>query len=141
MDSDKNLRTALEILDDEVRGDVAAALSKMSDDYTMTWMYSAPKTGTLFPRTKPDFRAEMKEVYKIEGRRYDVKNAVASDTAVMVEMVESYPDEDGKEFRTPLVIVLEFDAAGKIRKGRHYCDPNISYLKLEKSQIDQAFSG
>jgi ketosteroid isomerase-like protein len=57
----------------------------------------------------------------------------------MIEMVESYPDPKTKKvYRTPLVIVLEMQN-GKIRRGRHYCDPDLSYLHLTKKTVERAY--
>jgi ketosteroid isomerase-like protein len=135
----KNISTALHILEDEIRGDVAAALAKMSPTYSMTWVYVSPQSGELFPRTTPDFKSEMEEVYRIEGRRYDIKRVLGDEASVMIEMVESYPAPGGGVYRTPLVLVLEFDADGKIARGRHYCDPHVSHLKLSEEQIGRIF--
>jgi len=83
----------------------------------------------------------MKEdIYPISGRIYDIRNITESDNVVMVELIESYPDPDNKIiFRTPLIIVLEFQN-GKIKNGRHYCDPNI-HDKATTEQIEQAYNG
>ena len=43
-----------------------------------------------------------------------------------------------KVYRTPLVIVLEMEK-GKIKKGRHYCDPDLSYLYLTEKQIKKVY--
>jgi hypothetical protein len=57
----------------------------------------------------------------------------------MVEMVESYPDPKTKKvYRTPLVIVLEMKN-GKIRTGRHYLDPRLSFKYLTKRQVKKAY--
>lgn len=57
----------------------------------------------------------------------------------MIEMVESYPDpKTEKVYKTPLVIILEMKD-GKIKRGRHYCDPDLSYLNLSNKQIDKIF--
>lgn len=78
-------------------------------------------------------------LYKIKGRQYDIKNIAEGDNVVMVEMVESYPNPKTKKvYRTPLIIVLEMKN-GKIRTGRHYCDPDVSYLNLNKTQIAKAY--
>lgn len=92
----KNIKIVLKILKDEIGGDMKSALSKMSPDYSMTWVYKSKK-GTLFPQTKPDFKSEMKDVYKIEGRKYDIKNIAEGKNVVMVELVESYPDPETKK--------------------------------------------
>lgn len=106
----------------------------------MTWVFRHPKNGKVFPRTKSDMKAELEEVYPIKGRRYDIKNIAEGKGVVMVELVESYPDPKIKKiYRTPLVLVLEM-RKGKIRKGRHYCDPNLSYLNMTEKQIDKAFA-
>jgi ketosteroid isomerase-like protein len=138
MQNGKNINLVLEILKDEVKGDVVSALAKMDKKYSMTWMYKSPK-GTLFPRSKPDFKSEMKGVYKIKGRKYDIKNIAEGKNLVMVELVESYPDSETKKvYRTPLVMVLEVKN-GKILKGRHYCDPHVSFLYLTKKEVDKNF--
>lgn len=136
----KNIRTVREVLNDECRGDVKSALFKLAHDYTMTWVYKAPKTGELFPSTKKSIGEELDEDYQIKGRNYDIKHiAESEDETVFVEMVESYPDpETGQVYRTPLVLVLEM-RNGKIKTGRHYCDPNLSYLNLTEEQIKAAF--
>jgi ketosteroid isomerase-like protein len=136
----KNAQIVLAVLRDELEGDVRSALKKLTSDYTMTWVYKSPKNGTLFPKTKKDVKAELAEVYPIKGRRYDIKNIAEGKNVIMIEMIESYPDPKTKKiYRTPLVIVLEMKS-GKIRRGRHYCDPNLSYLYLTKSQLKKVFS-
>lgn len=136
----KNTQIVLAVLKDELNGNIQNALKKLTPDYTMTWVYKSPRSGTLFPKTKKDIKAELAEVYPIKGRRYDIKNIAEGDGVVMVEMIESYPNPKTKKvYRTPLVIVLEMKA-GKIRRGRHYCDPNLSYLYLTKSQLKKVFS-
>lgn len=132
-----NIQLAIDILKNEVDGDTAAALTKMDKDYSMTWVYK--KRETLFPKSKPDFSAEVKEVYKIKGRKYEIKNIAEGENTVMIELIESYPEGDSKEvYRTPLVIVMEIKD-GKILRGRHYCDPDISWLKLPKEEVEKAF--
>lgn len=131
----KNLQTVLDILKNEVDGDVQSALAKMTDDYSMTWMYKGKDE--LFPSTSTVMDDELEDVYHIKGRVYDIRNIAETGDVVMLEMVESYPDPDtGKMYRTPQVIVLEMKD-GKIQKGRHYCDPATSYLDLTDAQIDR----
>jgi len=137
----KNIKTVLDILHDEVRGSVEAALKKMGDNYSMTWVYKSPRKGVLFPKTGKNIKKEMRQSYPIKGREYDIKNIAEGDGVVMVELIESYPDPKTKKiYRTPLVLVLEMDK-GKITSGRHYCDPNLSYLHLSKSQVARAHEG
>jgi ketosteroid isomerase-like protein len=138
MDYSDNVKTVLGILQNEVSGDVKAALQKMTSDYTMTWMYKGKEK--LFPSTGVSVESEMNEIYLIQGRQYDIRNITESENIVMVEMIESYPGDDGKMFRTPQVIVLEMED-GKIKKGRHYCDPAISYMNLELEQIEKGLNG
>ena len=134
----KNVQTVLDILKDEIDGNVDAALEKMTKDYSMTWMYKK-SNGELFPRTITDIDAELRDVYHIKGREYDIKNIAEGDRLIMIEMVESYPDpESNKIYRTPVVLVLEIEN-GKIKTGRHYCDPGISFINLTEEQISNAF--
>lgn len=134
----KNIRTVINILKDEIRGDIKSALKKMTKDYTMTWVYRK-KNGELFPSTKNDLKTELKEVYPIKGRKYDIVNIAEGKNVVMVELVESYPDPKTKKvYQTPLVIVLEM-RNGKIQTGRHYCDPSLSYLNLSEQQIKKIY--
>lgn len=134
----KNVRLVLDILQDEVKGDVKAALEKMHPDYTMTWVYQ-DKRGKLFPQSEKIKANDLKEVYEIKDRDYDIKNIAESYDLVIVEMVESYSDpKTKKKFRTPLVIVLEFEN-GKIKTGRHYCDPRLSYMYLSRKEVAKAF--
>lgn len=134
----KNLQTVLDILKDEVDGDVSAALQKLTDDYSMTWVEKGKKE--LFPSSgKNDdvFEEEMDEIYLIKGRKYDIRNIAEGENLVIIEMIESYPDpETGKVYRTPQVIVLEMEE-GKIRKGRHYTDPRLSFMDLTTEQIEK----
>lgn len=139
MRTSKNLQTVLDILKNEVDGDVKAALQKMTTDYSMTWMYK--KGDELFPRTENDMGSELEEAYPIKGRKYDIRNIAEGENVVMLELIESYPDpKTGKEYRTPLVLVLEM-RDGKIKKGRHYCDPDVSFLHLTKEQIEKGLKG
>jgi ketosteroid isomerase-like protein len=134
-----NIQLVLDILKNEADGDVAAALEKMTEDYSMTWMYQ--KNNELFPTTGRDMKAELEEVYPIKSREYDIRNITESENVVMIEMIESYPDpETGQMYRTPQVIVLELEH-GKIKTGRHYCDPRLSYLELSKEDINKALKG
>ncbi|MDP3726488.1 MAG: hypothetical protein Q8R36_04820 [bacterium] len=134
----KNIKTVIEILQDEIRGDVRSALKKITKDYSMTWIYRA-KNGKLFPRTSKNIRKELEQVYPIKGRKYKIKNIAEGKDVVMIEMVESYPDPKTKRmYRTPQVIVIEMKNR-KIRRGRHYCDPNLSNLHLTEKQIRKAY--
>jgi hypothetical protein len=93
----------------------------------------------LFPATKPNFEKELRTAYLIGGRKYEIKNIAESRGVVMVEMIESYPDlMTRKIYRTPQVIVLEL-RNGKIYTGRHYCDPDLSFLHLTQKQIAKAY--
>lgn len=135
----KNIQTVLDILQNEVDGDVSAALKKMSRDYSMTWMYKNSKE--LFPSTGNNIEDEMEEVYPITGRHYDIRNVAEGNGVVMVELIESYPDPKTKNvYRTPLVLVLEMKQ-GKINRGRHYCDPHVSFMHLTKQQIEKGYKG
>ena len=134
----KNIQTVLEILEDERSGRVKEALEKMSSDYSMTWVYQTD-SGELFPKSENSFEKELETVYQVKDREYDIKNITENETVVMVELVESYPDpETEKVYRTPLILVLEMEN-GKIKRGRHYCDPKISFLYLTKEEIDTIY--
>ncbi len=134
----RNVQVVVNILKDEIKGDVRSALKKMAGDYTMTWVYRK-KNGSLFPSTKNDIKSELKDVYPIKGRKYDIINIAEDKNVVIVELVESYPDPKTKKvYRTPLVIVLEMKG-GKIRTGRHYCDPSLSYMNLAERQIKKIY--
>ena len=135
----KNVQIIIDILQDEVDGDDAAALKKITKDYTMTWVDSGLKSKDLFPTTGNDMKAELEEVYPIKGRQYDIKNIAEGNNVVMVELIESYPDPKTKKvYRTPLVLVLEMKG-GKIRTGRHYLDPTLSRKFLTKSQVNKVY--
>lgn len=127
----------LDILEDEKRGDTKSALLKMHPEYSMTWVYKSKNT--LFPRVNVNKSTDIQDVYTIKDREYDIKNIVSKDNIVIVEMVESYTDpETNQIYRTPEVIVLEIKD-GKILRGRHYCDPAVSHLHLEKEEISKIF--
>ncbi len=137
-DYSKNVQEVLAVLQDEASGDVKAALSKLTEDYSMTWVYKK-KNGTLFPTTVKNVKEELNEVYTIRNRKYNIKNIAEGENVVMVELIESYPNPDtGTIYRTPLVLVLEMKD-NKIRTGRHYCDPNLSYVNLSEIDIDTAY--
>ncbi|MEK7680582.1 MAG: hypothetical protein AAB348_00850 [Patescibacteria group bacterium] len=65
----KNIQIVLDILKDEVDGDVASALKKMTKDYTMTWVDTGLNGKKLFPTTTPNLKAELEDVYPIKGRQ------------------------------------------------------------------------
>lgn len=135
----KNVQIVLDILQDEVNGDVASALEKMTKDYSMTWVNSSIKGKELFPTTTNDLKGELKDVYPIKGRQYDIRNIAEGKNLVMVELVESFPNPKTKKvYRTPLVLVLEMEN-GKIKTGRHYLDPRLSVKYLTKAQIRKAY--
>ena len=135
----KNIKTVLEILRNEVNGDVKSTMKKLTDDYSMTWMYKS--NTVLFPKTKKNLQAELDEVYPVKGREYDIVNIAEGKNLVMLELTESYPAPKTKKiYRTPMVIVLEMKN-GKIKTGRHYCDPRLSFMDLKKQQIKKALKG
>lgn len=135
----KNIKTVLDILRDEVKGDVASALKKMDTEYSMTWMYADIDNKKLFPNTKLNLKSELEEVYPIEKRVYEIKNIAEGKNIVMVELIESYPDPETKKvYRTPLVLILEMKK-GKIVTGRHYCDPRLSFKFLKAKQVEKGF--
>lgn len=135
----KNLDTVLGILKNEVDGDIKSALEKMTLGYSMTWMYKGKQD--LFPKSKADFQSEMKKIYPIKGRSYEIKNIAEGKNLVMIELIERYPDpETAKVHQTPLILVLEMKN-GKIEKGRHYCDPQLSYADLPQDSIEKAYKG
>ena len=135
----KEVKTVLDILQDEVDGDIVAALEKITKDYTMTWVNMGLDGKHLFPTTKGNIKKELEELYPIRSREYDIKNIAEGNNVVMVELVESYPDPKTKKiYRTPLVLILEIKN-GKIRTGRHYLDPTISRKHLTKKQIEKAY--
>lgn len=106
----------------------------MTSDYSMTWMYQNSR-GDLFPKTTNDLQAELEEVYVIENREYEIIHITENENIVTLEIIESYFDPQLNEhYTTPMVIVLELEN-GKIKTGRHYCDPKISYLQLKKEVI------
>lgn len=128
----KNINLVLSILQDEIKGDIKSALEKMDKNYSMTWIYQGKKK--LFPRvTTKNLKKVMAKTYTIKGRAYDIKNIVANDCIVMVELIESYATH-----KTPLVLVLEIKN-GRIFRGRHYCDPQLSHKKLTKRQLSSVF--
>lgn len=134
-----NIKIALDILQDEIKGDVKSALKKMHKNYSMTWVYKG-YNGKLLPRvSSQDVKKAMKEVYVIKGRKYDIKNIVSGNNVVMIEMIESYPDPKTKKvYRTPQVIVLEFED-NKILRGRHYCDPRLSLEKITPLMLKRIY--
>lgn len=135
----KNIQTVIDILRDEVDGDIAAALKKMTKDYTMTRVDAGIDGKKIFPTTKKDIRKDMKEAYVIRGRQYDIRNIAEGKEVVFVELIESYPNPKTKKvYRTPLVLVLEMKN-GKIRTGRHYLDPRLSGKHLTKAQVEGAY--
>lgn len=135
----KNTKTVLEILKNEVDGNVSAALKKMAKDYTMTWVDAGINGRQLFPTTSRNLKTELEETYPIKGRQYAIKNIAEGKDVVIVELVESFPNQKNKKiYRTPLVLVLEMKK-GKIRTGRHYLDPRLSGKYLSKSQIKKAY--
>lgn len=137
--ANKNIKIALDILSDEINGDVKSALKKMDKDYSMTWVYKNKK-GILFPFiTSKNIENDLKDVYVFPKRKYDIKNICSSKNCVMIEMIESYYDpKEKKTYRTPQVIVLEYKN-GKIKTGRHYCDPDISYLHLSEKTLKRVY--
>lgn len=137
MHTQRNIKTTLAILQDEIRGDIQSALLKMHQEYSMTWMYL--NKNIKFPKVSGrEIKKTMNEVYKIAGRKYNIKNIISEKNIVMVEMIESYPAKDKKLYVTPLVLVLEFED-GKIIRGRHYCDPRVSKEFLSKESVLKLF--
>ncbi len=133
----KNIEIVLEILKNEVDGDVSSALERMTEDYSMTWMYKGKQE--LFPQSKQEVKKELEEIYPIKGRKYEIKNIAEGENVVMVELIESYPDPESKFLhQTPLVLVLEMEGE-RIKTGRHYCDPQLSHEKLSQQDLERAY--
>jgi len=127
------LEIVFEILFDEVSGDMKSALAKMSKGYSMTWMYQGKHELFPFVAAK-QIKKAMNEAYVIKGRVYDIYNYTEQEGSVFLELVESYPVKN-KMYRTPLVLVIYFDKQGKIKLGRHYCDPKIYNNKKLTPQV------
>jgi hypothetical protein len=135
-----HIKTVIEILQNEIDGKVSEALGKMTPGYSQTWMYQV-KDGTFFPDDTSATEESMGEIYHIKGREYHIYNITESENTVMVECVEQYPDEQtGKLCRTPEILVIEFKD-GKIFRGRHYCDPRLSYMDLTDEMLAEAYKG
>ena len=109
------------------------AVTEITEDYD----------GTAFRRLEgPKLMEYMDMAFETTGREYEFKHVIADEESqtVMVEFVESYPDEKtGKVFRTPQISVCEIKD-GKLFRTRHYMDPRLSYKYLDKSDIDKALS-
>ncbi len=132
----KNLKVVLDVLKNEVDGDIKAVLQKVTDDYSMTWVEKTA-SGDLFPSSVMEVSEGTKEIYDVKNRSYDIRNIAEGNNVVMLELIESYPNPDtGQIYRTPLVLVLEFEN-GKIKKGRHYCDTKLSHENLSIEQIEK----
>jgi len=132
------IEVALALLQDEANVNVSKAKEKMKlDEYSMTWMYRS--RDTLFPNVKGEMlKKEMDDVYEIQDRQYEIMHTAQNDNIVFIEMIESYPDtKTGKEYRTPITLVLEFKD-GKVVRGRHYTDPNLSHEYLSQEVIHTA---
>lgn len=131
------INIVLEILLDEVLGNTEGALSKMDSKYSMTWMYKGVKE--IFPKVEAkNIKKVVEEVYVIKNRKYEIFNIAENKDSVFLELVESYPNDKGKVYKTPLVLVLYFNE-NKIITGRHYCDPNIYKEDLNKEILDKGF--
>ena len=109
------------------------AVTEITEDYD----------GTVFRRLEgPKLMKYMEMAFETTGREYEFKNVIADEQSqtVVVEFVESYPDEKtGKTFRTPQVSICEIKD-GKLYRTRHYLDPRLSYKYLEESDIKKALS-
>jgi len=130
---------ALALLQDEATGDIVSAKKKMDlDNYSMTWMYHSKDT--FFPVVKEEVLKEvMENVYETQDRQYEIMNTAQNDNIVFIEMIESYPNsQTGKVYRTPITLVLEFNEEGKVVRGRHYCDPDLSDKDLSTESIHNA---
>lgn len=99
--------------------------------------------GTVFRRLEgPRLLEYMNAAFETTGREYEFKNVIADEESqtVVVEFIESYPDEKtGKIFRTPQIAVCEIKD-DKLFRTRHYMDPRLSYKYLDKSDIDKALN-
>lgn len=78
--------------------------------------------------------------YQFKGRKYEFIN-VAIDAAtqtVIVEFVESYPDQNSSiVYRTPQIAVC-IVRDGKLYRTRHYLDPRIGIKGLPRQVIKKA---
>ncbi len=139
----KNVQTVIDVLYDEVRGDVSAALKKITKDYSMTWVDAGIDGKELFPTTTNNMESELKGAYWIRGRQYEILHIAEGEGVIFVELIESFPKQTPKKtskkiYSTPLVLVLEMKN-GKIRTGRHYLDPRLSQKFLTKKQLAKAY--
>jgi hypothetical protein len=138
MPTSSHIQTVLTILQDEIDGNVAAAMRKMTSSYTQTWMYQGGND-VLFPSVRKPSAEQMQEVYETEGREYHIYNITESVDTVMVECVEQYPNvQTGFLHRTPLVLIVQFDG-DMIVRGRHYCDPRLSQTILTDEVLKAAY--
>lgn len=139
-----NIRLVLDILRDEVEGNVANARAKMSDNFSVTYMYK-DKDGNLFPSINKPSALKIADVYKIKNRSYEIYNYAENHfddhDVVFIEMIERYTDpNNGQHYQTPIVVVLELEGE-KIKTNRHYCDNDISYADISSSELNRAYQG
>jgi len=127
MEKNKNAKANQELLHPDF------AVTEITQDYD----------GMVFRRLEgPKLLEYMNTAFETTGREYEFKNVIADEKSqtVVVEFVESYPDEKtGKIFRTPQISVCEIKD-DKLFRTRHYMDPRLSYKYLDKSDIDKALN-
>lgn len=131
----KNVQLVLEILKDEVLGDVKGALEKMHPEYKVMWIYKRGED--IFPSETVTQTDELEDAYEMINREYDIRHITEGPGVVMLELIESYTDPvSQKTYVTPLVLVVEI-VGGKIKSSKHYCDPKLSYEDLKKEEVIQ----
>lgn len=121
--------------------DVASNLKIIDKNFKVVDMVMTP-SGCLPSISGDELKKYMKIAFQVKGREFIFKTVIADEESqtVVVEFVESYPDQKTqKTFRTPQVAICKFKG-GKLYRTRHYMDPRLSYEYLTLEEIETAFT-
>lgn len=141
MSKQQLIQIVLDSFKAEQEGNIEKGLNLINPDYRVTKMYLDEKNQPFPVISGEAVTEKIKEVYQIKNREYQFKNILADEEKgiVIVEWIESYPDErTNQKFRTPIVGVFEIKN-NKIHRARHYTDPRLSWKYLSQEVIDKAF--
>lgn len=131
----------LRSFDAERKHDFAGNLKIIDDDFMVVDMVMS-SSGNFPHLSGKKLRSYMKEAFQISGRNFVFKTLVADveSQTVVVEFIESYPDQKTKKiFRTPQVAICQFKD-DKLYRTRHYMDPRLSFEYLDITEIENAMS-
>jgi ketosteroid isomerase-like protein len=130
MGAAQNIELIKNYFADRARGDVDAALARVTEDVTHSFMFEMPGAPSVWKGKQglKDFAAHVKKMLP-NGSTMDVQKWHATDDAVIMEAIGSGKAHNGNDYRNKYCFIFDIKD-GKIAAIREYTDSHYSRTTL-----------